>query len=265
VVEHDPTVRPVTDGEVAEFWENGWVMLRNLISREVAAELLDGARRRLDPEPEGFAFLGQREKPPFFEMDLRPSDEEPVFRVVAHSSELGRNTARLLGRNSSVRLMYDAVTVKRPTTDGGGPTPLHQDGSVLPFDRTSLTYWIALDDVTPEMGSMRFRQGSHKHGLFGRRQHESEAEFEREWPRSKGYPLSEPITYQPGDATAHQSLTVHHAPANATDRPRWACMIVQFPADALYTTSHHLTNHLELELFEPFDRPDFPIVYVAER
>jgi ectoine hydroxylase-related dioxygenase (phytanoyl-CoA dioxygenase family) len=45
----------------------------------------------------------------------------------------------------------------------GKATPWHQDGDYYPIrPLETISIWIALDDVTPENGPMRFISGSHK-------------------------------------------------------------------------------------------------------
>ena len=43
------SVRDVTPEEIAFYQEHGWVMLRELVSRETAAGLLEGAKEILPP------------------------------------------------------------------------------------------------------------------------------------------------------------------------------------------------------------------------
>jgi ectoine hydroxylase-related dioxygenase (phytanoyl-CoA dioxygenase family) len=59
----------------------------------------------------------------------------------------------------------------------------------------------------------------------------------------------------------HGSWTVHSAPANTTDDPRWSLMMILFPADAVYQQEHRVVAGLGLELRGGFDHPDFPTVY----
>lgn len=125
-----------------------------------------------------------------------------------------------------------------------------------------MNIWIALDEVTPDMGSMRFYSGSHRLGPLG-----------RVWPEGKKlldvYPdipkeltLSPELYLMPGDATMHHSLCIHGAPANSTDRPRWAYILQLFPADAVFTeTVLPFVARLGLQTDKPFDYPRFPQVY----
>ena len=67
---------------------------------------------------------------------------------------------------------------------------------------------------------------------------------------------------QPGDATAHSQLVLHAAPENATDRPRWTYFSIYIPADTLWTgTPFFAMGDAQLELDQPFDHPNFPVIY----
>ena len=56
--------------------------------------------------------------------------------------------------------------------------------------------------------------------------------------------MSEPITYELGDITVHNHMTVHGAGSNQMDRPRWAYLVLPQPADARW-------NGAPPEAFDP--------------
>ena len=61
-----------------------------------------------------------------------------------------------------VRLYHDQALYKEP---GGGHTPWHQDQYYWPLDTlNTITMWMPLVDITPEMGIMSFASGSQKDG-----------------------------------------------------------------------------------------------------
>ena len=68
-----------------------------------------------------------------------------------------------------VRLYHDQALYKEP---GGGFTPWHQDQTYWPLDTThTITMWMPLLDIPPNVGSMRFASGSHAFGNLGYRRH----------------------------------------------------------------------------------------------
>ena len=253
-------VRAVTDAEVRFLWENGWVKLPELISRKDAAMMLARAKKlmgmdgaALVAEPSNIAGVGWYE-----DYEMASSDDEVLRSFVMHE-QLGLNAARMLGRNSAIRAMVDSLAVKLPTSDavhGSAATPFHQDQTLHPWDTHSISYWMALDEVRPEEGSMQFFSGSQKFGLLGR------AHKLFEYPRLKAEcPLTEPNHLLPGDATAHISSTVHGAGQNVGKNPRWGFITAYLPADALYTgTASRYTDGLGLEVGKPLDHPRFPII-----
>jgi hypothetical protein len=261
----ETTVRAITAAEIDTLWEKGWATIPGLISPETAAELLAAAKGWMGEDGNSHQKRPGIDKiPVFFEVFNHPSHQNEAYHRVLHSG-FGANVCRVLGRETPVRILDENVAVKLPQGAGGQPTGFHQDFCFLPFDRLTMMWWIALDDVTPDMGMMRFRTGSHRYGPLGRTQFETEEELLAAWPRLADLPLEHPEHLAPGDATVHLGLTVHGAPSNATDRPRWSYIAVGFPGDALRTIRHRTTDELDLPPLAPIDHPDFPVVYTPAR
>ena len=191
-----------------------------------------------------------------------PSRDDELFRSISHSPEIGAAGHRLLGRE--VRFWSDTALVKRPadSADGNAPTAWHQDFPVHPQDRSGdLAIWIALNEIPPERGSMRFLSKSKQAGVFGRTVVEGYDLLELHPHLVDEYEMSPPLHYLPGDATVHDSLTAHGAPPNSTEEPRWGYVVALFPADALYTgMPHYVSDQEDLEVNKPFDVPRFPVL-----
>ena len=254
-------VREVTSDEVARYRQHGWVKLPQLISREAAGELLTVVKGKMGEQGD------ERMNTPSTARNLeafakwyRLDDDSQLFHALRFNRQLGRNTALLMRRDMPIRSLTALTAVKLPKDSavdhGKGVTTWHQDHMATPAKCTSLGYWVALDEVTPEMGPMQFRNGSHREGLL--------TPPMDAWDLLSDYELSEPVTYRPGDATAHSSLVVHGAGVNSSDRPRWGYIINTFPADAPYVP--YPTNHTkgiedELTPGKPLDHPRFPLIY----
>lgn len=231
-------VRGVTDAEVQTYRDNGWVLLRRLISPETAAELLAVVKEKMGEHgdermntPSDARNLGA------FAKWYRLDDESELFHALRYNPQLGRNSALLMRRDLPIRSLTALTAVKLPkdagVNYGKGVTEWHQDHMATPARCTSIGFWLALDEITPEMGPMQFRNGSHREGLLSPPM--------EQWELLNEYPLSEPLHLMPGDATAHSSLVVHGAGLNNSDRPRWGYIINTFPGDAPYVpypTSH---------------------------
>ena len=155
---------------------------------------------------------------------------------------------------------------------GSDPTGWHQDWFTRGVDRTTMTMWIALNDIPPKRGSMRFLTGSHKLGALGLAAHEStafgapdEPPLPERWPDLADCPISEPLHVHPGDATAHSAFVVHSAPANTTSEPRWVYILGLYPGDAVYN-GQPFPNLEEagLKMGQVIDHPLFPVIYTPE-
>src|SRR5205823_1429564 len=106
--------------------------------------------------------------------------------------------AELLGVGG-VRLYHDQALIKE---SGGGHTPWHQDQRYWPLDTdATITMWMPLDDVPPDVGTMTFACGSHLLGdLAGPViSDDSEAMFDAA-VRSKGLALDTHGPLAAGDA-----------------------------------------------------------------
>jgi ectoine hydroxylase-related dioxygenase (phytanoyl-CoA dioxygenase family) len=268
--------RELTDAEVEAFRSQGWVHLERLVEPTFAAELLAAAKDVMGERPGADGELptgdtsraarGGKVLDAGFFQDyhfIARDDRREPFRSFVFSPENGRAAQRLMARKVPVRYHSDLIACKMPAGGAGGkPTAWHQDFPALPFDRYgTLTIWLALDEIPPERGAMRFLTGSHRQGPLGRVVAVKEDLFETYPDLLDRYEMSEPLHLRPGDATVHDGLCVHGAPTNETDEPRWALIAAYFPGDTLYTgASNHNFNGLGLEVNEPLEHPRFPVV-----
>lgn len=257
-------VRSVTEREVTEFAEDGWVKLPGLIDPASAASLLERAKCLLgrDGGAPGAGSTTQKEFG-WFRVHSNTSRVDERFAAINSSPELGRNIARLFGRDSSIRAMNDSLIVKLPAPTGlGNATDMHQDTRQHMFvEGNTVNLWLALDEVTPEMGAMEFYSRSHRLGNMGNL---LDPDVKAGWSDRLEYDCehSGPVHLHPGDATIHTNFTVHTAGPNVGNRPRWAWGAMFLPGDALYTGARSpLTDGKGLEPFGPIAHPDFPIIY----
>jgi len=267
------TQREVTAEEAERYRENGWAFLPGLVSPDVCEGVLKGLKKLMGtdgdrpPQMESEGRTGSFQPGGFFSDYTRPSENDDFIRSLAHSPDSARNAQRMLGRDVPIRFWIDLGACKlqegRSAEIGGGsgPTAWHQDFE-MPFDRTGATcnFWLALGDMGPEMGTMRFMSRSHHEGALGRMR--GDKLFETYPSLRDRYPVSDPLTYKTGDATIHHPLILHSAPSNQTDRPRWAYIRVYMAGDTLYNgAKYRFTDSLGLEHLKPFDHPLFPQLY----
>jgi hypothetical protein len=185
---------------------------------------------------------------------------------------MGRNAQRLMnpkrlsGVDVGVRLRGSMVLHKFAGTVG---IPYHQDSAEHGSDRVGeMTVWMALAEVMPEMGAMRFVDRSHREGPLGNilaRGGSAETvdadDLVAQYPKlvaTNG--LSPPFHYRPGDATVHGGYTIHGSPANATDEPRVSFLFSYMPADIQWwngaTANHGSTR-------TPLSDETNPVIYPA--
>lgn len=151
---------------------------------------------------------------------------DPIVQRFVLAQRFGKIAADLLGVDT-VRLFRDQSYFKEP---GGGNTPWHQDSYFLPLDASqTLTLWIALSDVSPEMAPMTFVTGSHRRGYLGTSTPLDQAmdEFEQSLIE-KGFKLTNYGAMEAGDVSVHAGWTLHSSRMNTSDRTREALVIVYY-------------------------------------
>lgn len=150
-----------------------------------------------------------------------------VARAFVFARRFARVAAELMGVDA-VRLYHDQALFKEP---GGGATPWHQDQFYWPLDTDrTITLWMPLVAVTPDMGPMTFASGSHALGHLGDFAigDESQAEFDR-LIEERGLRRAPVGALAAGDATFHAGYTLHGAPPNHTRTLREAMTVIYYP------------------------------------
>ena len=218
---------PLTEPQVTQYRRNGHILLRAVATpdevaayRPVILEARDKYGAEATPleqrDTYGRAFLKG--------MNLWPKDES-VKRFVC-ARRFAKIAAELLGVDG-VRVYHDQALLKEA---GGGLTPWHQDQHYWPLatDNT-VTMWMPLVDVTPEMGTMHFASGSHRNGYLGDLpiSDESEVKFEQ-FIRERGCTKVAGTAMKAGDATFHYGWTLHGAPGNSSRRTREVMTVIWF-------------------------------------
>jgi hypothetical protein len=267
-IDFDSEIRDVTQDELVHYRKNGWVKLERLFAPSIAEELLARAKARMGSDPSSVS----RTDP-----TSRTSDQFMCYSrwdgcsyhddwicALSHSRPFARIATRLM--RESVRFYFDQMFVKIPAGKMGMETPWHQDLPHHPFDRQgALGIWAALVDCPSEKGSMRFLNGTHRAGLFGRFSNRTDGVSlidENPWLLDE-YEISPPLDLQPGDVTVHDFAVIHYAPANITASPRWVYLSQWAPAAALYTGApNHRTVDLGLEIDKPLLHERFPVIAV---
>lgn len=225
--EIEAVLREVTDEEVAFYHEYGWVMMPRLVAPEFATQLLSAGR----------AWAERTEAKPMAGL-ARHQEAEP-FRSFMFSKRMAHNATRLVNRKRlkgvdvPLRYRVDILLNKPP---GAAGSTYHQDSSEHGSDRVGeLQFWLALAEVAPDMGAMRFVSRSHREGPLGSVFNDDQGDLLKQFPNlTSVLELSPPLHYQPGDCTVHHGYTIHGGPANTTDKPRWSYLFSYSPTDTRY-------------------------------
>jgi ectoine hydroxylase-related dioxygenase (phytanoyl-CoA dioxygenase family) len=219
---------PLTADQVASFRENGFIKLRDVLSRttlEFYAREITRLTIALSTQDKPLEERSTYDKAFLQVMNLW--ERSPLVGRFVMGQRLARIAAELL-EVKGVRLYHDQSLYKEP---GGGITPAHADQYYWPLasDRT-VTAWIPLQAVPPEMGPLGFfaRSQSVELGRDLGISDESEDKISANMARhgfeylSGGFDL--------GEVSFHLGWTFHKAGANTSNRPRSVMTVIYMDA-----------------------------------
>lgn len=215
----------LTEQQIAGFHDQGYLALEQITTRDDVRQiqsLLDALFDRFDKLPKGVAIdLGEDGAlagPPKMPEVNSAVRLEPRLRDTLTFANCQAIAAQLLGRR--VNFAGDHAIYKPPHNQKS--TPWHQDQAYLPhrFWAGTVSFWVPLQDVTVEMGCMRFIPHSQRQGLLPHRTRSGD---------SKGHVLTTdhvdpaqavPCPIPAGGATIHSPLTLHMTGPNDSDTSR---------------------------------------------
>jgi hypothetical protein len=243
----------VDDADVEAFQRDGHVCLRGVARGDEASAYEEPIRR---------ATLHAADRPPLEERDtygkafIQTTNlwrrDETTARFTL-SPRFGRIAARLLGV-PAVRVYHDQALFKEA---GGGPTPWHQDQFYWPLDTDkTITMWMPLVDVTPDMGPLTFASGTQRMGFLGSFaiSDESDRVFS-DLVEERGLSL---VNYQrlaAGDASFHAGWTLHSAPGNDSDRLRSVMTVIYYADGARLIEPDNANRAADLAAWFPGGAP----------
>lgn len=146
-----------------EFEENGFVILKNVFSKEKLHEI-----RKLQEEIENYANQGLED--PFLPWSMPHRNDQgvfydlyqrhPAFQEMAKNETILDCLESVLGKNI---YLYDNSLVYKPKGKKND-VAWHQDFISRPDEPLKIIVWMAIDDVTKENGTVQVIPGSHKQG-----------------------------------------------------------------------------------------------------
>lgn len=184
-------------------------------------------------------------------MNLWRLDEQAARFTLAR--RFAKIAAELLGV-AGVRLYHDQALFKEA---GGGRTPWHQDQFFWPFDTDrTITMWMPLVPVPPEIGSMTFASGTHTMGYLGDYgiSDSSDAAF-RALVEKRGIPLESYGAMAPGDTTWHLGWSLHAAPENKTNSMRAVMTVIYYADGARVADAVNANQQVDMAQWLPGAKP----------
>lgn len=223
----------ITDDEVLQFDKDGFLIVERIIDSARVERVIEAMDRV-------YCGLYNRDvRPAAVRKPITPFGTKRSVRwilnartvdadlwAIATDPVLGRAATRLL-RTSSVSIVEDQLLDK---PDHGAPVNLHQDYSYWRFSTSvnMLTCWIALSDMTAEMGPIELARGSHRWGFAARPReliHGSDDEYlsaaQAVIPKGHRFDFVTAAVPMGGGVFFH-GLAFHGSRGNSTDRLRRA-------------------------------------------
>ncbi len=222
----------LTDDEVAEYMENGFVAGRKILDDhqiKVLRESLEGIRTGTNPriselyeidadyvrapDQNVFHFLGAwMIDEAFHDILFHPSVTVPISQLL---------------QTQQVRFWHDQVFYKPPKHPG--VVTWHQDYSywTRSVPAGHITCWIGLDDSTLESGCVQFVPGSHKWDLLPKISLTKDMDKVKEFltPEQSAQFKQVPMIRKAGECSFHHCMTMHGSYGNNADHPRRAIVL----------------------------------------
>jgi hypothetical protein len=264
----DNPCRPIRADEVEFYKKNGWVKLERFVRPAAVATLLKIARERMGDDGDSNPI--NKMSTNYFNSEPGFGPRDPMMKPLM--DEIAKAAKALMARKTGVGVRYfaDAFAAKLPADkktvhSGNGDTTYHHDFTSFGLDRSGgMTFWLALADLTPDMGTMSFVSGSHRMGAMGYYATFGKGGLLEVFPEILDEcTLTEPLAYSAGDVTVHSALCVHGAGINRTNIPRWAYLVIVNPADARWNGARPFGPNYDttgFRLFEELPDDRFPVI-----
>ena len=205
--------------EIAQsFARDGFVVVPNLFRRAEVKVFKEGIQKILDEVRQEDGGAGSRQE---------MLDATGVYVGLAGRSGLFRQAARderlldileaVIGPN--VEFLSDKVVYKDTHTHVA--SPWHQDWPYWEGTH-KISVWVALDDATPENGSLKFLPGSHRGSVIHDGDISDGSGFgHRIGPETVDERAAVSVPLEAGAAAFFHDLTMHASHPNSERRERW--------------------------------------------
>ena len=247
------TMYPLSQDQVGQYQRDGHILLKDVASQEqlkAVRPLILGIIDEVAKAGETQGRISDYSK--MFTQTTNVWRRNESVREFIFAARFAQLAANLMGVHG-VRLYHDQALVKEP---GGKPTPWHQDYYYWPLaTEHTITMWMPLVDVTTEMGSMSFVQGSHVDSAYEQLpiSETSQQYFEGGIKSQKGKICS--YSLKAGDATFHSGRALHAAHANASGRRREVIAVIYYADGTRIMEPDNQHRKVDLEVFHPGQKP----------
>ena len=212
----------ITKEKIDYFWENGFVVLKNVLSKEEIEiyrneiKITANERNKNNDKTFGGAFSQAT--------NIR-FDSKGVEQFCL-SKRLGKIAADLTKVNAT-RIFHEQALFKSP---GDTKTYWHQDQYFWPLDTNlHIGMWMPLTDLTKDMGLMRFVKKSHKIGeTKGVSISYESASYYDDLIEKEKMEVFELDAIEAGDCTFHFGWTIHGAGVNISNKLREAMVVTYY-------------------------------------
>jgi ectoine hydroxylase-related dioxygenase (phytanoyl-CoA dioxygenase family) len=233
--------RVLSDAQLAEYRENGYLAVRNAFGKELLERLVATTSRlyaegsRLTRKTQHFDLeASHTPEAPRIRRIASPTELDDVYLETAFESVLGDIAADLIG--GPVKFYHSKINFKLPR--GGAEIGWHQDWPVFPHTNTNLVaISVPLNASRAGNGCLQTIPGTHK---LGPRSHWHEGKYllncnatmtEEDLRRVVSNELD------PGDIVAHHGLSLHGSSQNLSNELRTTYIIQYAAADAFAYTA----------------------------
>ncbi len=270
----------LTEKDIQQFQDDGFLILEQFIDMDLVQRLRD----RIEPLFHGKFETGMYPDEWYWRPGLSLPDVtreicnawkcDRTIASVVLSEEVGRFSAQLAGWPGA-RIGQDSLWYKPP--GGGKEIALHQDGAYIDYlsPAEMITCWIALDDVSLDIGTLQYVRGSHKWPLLPSLEGEFHAPtkdyrwamLQTAYAAGVTEPEIIPVTIPAGGCAFHHGLTWHGSGKNLSPtQPRRSLGIhtlssaTQFsgkPAGYIYGRYKHVND-------DGMDESFFPILWTQD-
>jgi len=255
---------PISDEKMQQFEESGFVQFDDVLSTDEVSGFRSALAEAADQPGLNYTHLAGA----MYTQHVNVWRAHAGVRRYVFNRKLAE-IARQLSKSTRVRLWHDQLIAKMP---GNESTSWHHDVPLWPMiEPGALTCWLALVDVTVDMGAMQFVPGSHRWGRLAITSLPPSLLYDVEGMRllvpDEKRDLLKPLAIElkAGSCTFHNSLTLHWTRPNTTDRPRLGFVINYMPDGIRYSGQKHVvTDPLNLQVGQLLAGDLFPVLASAD-